>query len=501
MIRTLALPPPHQETESVDLDKERFSSFESYLKDASFFTGKAKKIAFPRSEEQIALLLREANKTGVPITVSGAGTGLTGARVPSSGILLSTERMNRILSIQWNERSGEGFAVLQPGVPLSALEKALDEKSLFYAPNPGEKAASIGGTVATNASGSRSFKYGATRRHIRRLRVLLPNGDLLECARGQFREIGGIFEVKLSDGKTVRIPVPPRRMPKCKNAAGYFSSPGMDLLDLFIGSEGTLGVVTEIEVDVLRKPPALVSGLLFFPDEKSCRRFSQEIRQMAFDPRVLEFFDSRSLALLKKKHPEIPSGAGSALFFEQECGAGEDFGIERFWSSTFKGTGAWVSADPARQDELRLFRYHLPVLVNEQVAANGFRKVATDLAVPDESAEAMLDFYLEILPDSGIDYCLFGHLGENHLHANLLPKTEQEFARSEAVYEKLARKAVELGGTISAEHGIGKLRIPYLEIMVGKEGLLQMARVKKALDPNGILNPGNIVPAELLKEI
>ncbi len=473
----------------------------AYLRDSSFFTGKADKIALPVSEEQIALLLREANKTGVPITVSGAGTGLTGARVPSSGILLSTERMNRILSIQWNERSGEGFAVLQPGVPLSELEKTLDEKSLFYAPNPGEKAASMGGTVATNASGSRSFKYGATRRHIRRLRVLLPNGDLLECARGQARETGGLFEIKLSDGKTARIPVPSRRMPKCKNAAGYFSSPGMDLVDLFIGSEGTLGVVTEIEVNVLKKPPALVSGILFFPDEKSCRCFSQEIRQTALDPRVLEFFDSRSLALLKKKHPEIPNGAGSALFFEQECGAGEEAGVERLWSSAFKGISAWLSADPARQNEFQLFRYHLPISVNEQVAANGFRKVATDLAVPNESAEAMLDFYLKILPGSGIDYCLFGHLGENHLHANLLPKTEQEFARSAAVYEKLARKAVELGGTISAEHGIGKIRIPYLEIMVGKEGLLQMARVKKALDPNGILNPGNIVPAELLKEI
>ena len=148
---------------------------------------------------------------------------------------------------------------------------------------------------------------------------------------------------------------------------------------------------------------------------------------------------------------------------------------------------------------MKELRHDLPVLVNEAVAQNGLRKVGTDFAVPDAQAEAMLDFYLEILGKSGIAYCLFGHVGDNNLHANLLPKNPEEFEQSKEIYSLLAEKAIELGGTVSAEHGIGKVRIPYLERMVGKKGLQEMARVKRTLDPNGILSPGNIIPIELLR--
>ena len=149
----------------------------------------------------------------------------------------------------------------------------------------------------------------------------------------------------------------------------------------------------------------------------------------------------------------------------------------------------------------RKYRYDLPVLVNERVAANGFRKLGTDFAVPEESGKTLFDFYLTQLPVSGIQYAIWGHLGDHHLHVNLLPKSAAEFDFARELYGLLARKALELGGTISAEHGIGKLRIPYLEWMVGKKGLLEMARVKKALDPAGILNRGNLFPPELLQEV
>ncbi len=499
MIRAHALPPPSKPPEHAAIQP----AHQSHLKDASFFSGTADKIFFPNSDEEIAFLLKEAGRSKMPVTVSGAGTGLTGARVPQGGAVLSTERMNRILSIHWDGRSTEGRAVVQPGVLLKDLERALEEKSLFYPPNPGEKAASIGGTVATNASGSRSFKYGPTRRYVQRLKIILPNGELLECARGAARETNSCFKIGLSDGKTVEIPVPSYPMPSCKNAAGYFAAAGMDLIDLFIGAEGTLGIVTEIELAVLKKPAAVVSGILFFSDEKTCYPFCEGARRAPFDPRVLEFLDSRSLAFLAQKHTDIPSGAGAALYFEQECTREQTESIRRSWASAATNRGAfsaddWLSSDAKRQNDFRTFRYNLPVLVNEQVQKNGFRKIATDMAVPPAQGKTMFEFYLATLGGCGIGYCLFGHLGENHLHANLLPKTEPEFARSKEIYEALARKAVSLGGTVSAEHGIGKLRIPYLEIMVGKAGLLQMARVKKALDPDGILNRGNIVPAELL---
>ncbi len=479
----------------------------SYLKDASSFSGTAEKIFFPccECEEEVSSLLKEARRSKTPVTISGAGTGLTRARVPQGASLLSTERMNRILSIRWNKRSSEGRVVVQPGVTLNELEKALDERGLFYPPNPGEKAASIGGTIATNASGSRSFKYGPTRRWVERLKIILPNGDLLECRRGEVHEKNGLFEIDLSDGTTARIPVPNYRMPVCKNAAGYHAFPGMDLIDLFIGAEGTLGVVTEVELTVLKKPTALFSGILFFPDEKSCYRFSRETLPGLFDLRVLEFFDSRSLTLLREKHPDIPPEASAALYFEHEWASGQEPSAMPSWVPVAKILGplaakSWISSDPKRQNEFRIFRYDLPVSVNELVAKNGFQKVGTDLAVPSENGEVMFDFYLSTLGGCGIDYCLFGHLGENHLHANLFPKTPEQFQKALGFYRMLAEKAVALGGTVSAEHGIGKMRIPYLEMMVGKEGLKQMARVKRALDPEGILNPGNIIPVELLRE-
>jgi len=477
--------------------------FQAYLKDASHFEGQAQGILFPSSEEEISQILHQANEKKLPITVSGAGTGLTGARVPLNGIILSTDKMNKILSIQWDEARWEGSATVQSGVSLKELEEALEKRGLFYPPNPGEKKAFIGGTVSTNASGSRSFKYGPTRRYVQRLRVILPSGEPLEIRRNQIKAQDYGFNLTLSDGKTIQIPVPTYSMPEVKNAAGYYAKPNMDLIDLFIGSEGTLGVVTEIGLKILKKPDGILIG--FFSSEEACFKFASEIPS-GLSPRALEFFDSRSLELLAQKHPDIPARSKAALFFEQEFGPQEEAAVQKGWErylSSFRSSlaGSWISTSLKEQKVFREFRYHLPALVNEKVALNGFRKVGTDLAVPEEKADAMMAFYQEELQSSGIDYVIFGHLGDNNLHVNLLPKTSREFDETQSLYGVFARKAIELGGTISAEHGIGKIRIQYLEWMVGKEGLGEMARVKKSLDPEGILNPGNIFPVKLLKEV
>ncbi len=515
MIRAQALPLRSEETASSTLRDSPTEPLQTYLKDASHLSGKAQRVFFPIDEVQVASVLRQANQTRTPVTVSGAGTGLTGARVPPEGTILSVERMNRLLKIQVDPKNREGYAVVEPGVSLKVLEEALETQGFFYPPNPGEKEAFIGGTVATNASGARSFQYGPTRRYVRRLKIVLPNGDLLECTRGNEKASGRSFDVTLSDGRHVQVPIPTYTMPPVKNSAGYYAKEGMDLIDLFIGSEGTLGVFTEIELAVLKKPRFVLGGIVFFECEKSCFQFAMEAREecrqagqgIKLAPRSLEFFDSQSLHLLTGRHPDIPQGAGAALFFEQEVHEHEEQeAIYQVWMRHEKRLqafvkGSWFSFEPEKQQAFKAFRYHLPVLVNEKVALNSFRKVGTDMAVPDARAEEMLDLYLAELPKSGVDYVIFGHLGDNHLHVNLLPKTAQEFERSQAVYGLLADKAIALGGTISAEHGIGKLRIPYLEWMVGKEGLKEMARVKKALDPNGILSPGNIFPIELLKGV
>lgn len=462
------------------------------VQDASHFQGEAENSFSPESEAEVVSFLKKAARDRRPVTISGAGTGLTGARVPQGGDLLCTDRMNRVVKIDWDAARQAGSVVVQPGVSLQALEEALEPAGLFYPPDPGEKKAFLGGTVSTNASGPRSLKYGPTRRWVRRLRVVLPQGELIELRRGKQK------------AKELQVPLPTYTMPACKNAAGYFSAPEMDAVDLFIGAEGTLGVITEIELEILRCPEAVLSGILFFDSEWDCFSFAQEARRL--EARAVEFFDSRSLAFLSRKHPDLPLGTGGAIYFQQECRAAEFDKRLDAWerlSEQFNArpSDCWF----ARQEEdLRFFRhlrYDLPASVNEQVAHNGFQKVGTDFAVPAPQGRGMFKIYLQDLPASGLEFLLWGHLGEDHLHANFLPETQEEFDRAWELYGQLARMAVQLGGTVSAEHGIGKVRIPYLEMMVGREGLRQMARLKKALDPAGILNRGNIFPAELLDHV
>lgn len=490
-IQAQAVPSPSKKSISFPIGK-----FRSYLKDASNFKGKAKRIFFPTDESQISSLLKEANKTGIPLTVSGAGTGLTGARVPLGGHILSVERMDKILKIQWNRARKEGYAIVQPGVRLSDLEKALQKKGLFYPPNPGQKSATIGGTVSTNASGSRSFRYGATRRWVESLRVILPNGDRLNLTRGRIKEHQNHFTIALANGRRLTFSIPTHQRKLHKSCAGYYARPGMDLADLFIGSEGTLGVFTQVTLRILKQPEGLLSGFLFFKSEKESFRFSKKARQL--HPRALEFFDSKSLQLLSHKHPNIPASARAALFFEEEIAPQQADRAQKRWMRCLHSSKAklpaWFSLKPEGEEYFRQVRYDLPVMVNERVKYHGFRKVGTDMAVPPRASEKMFDFYLQTLQRSRIPYVLFGHLGDHHLHANLLARTQKEFEHSQKIYRILAKKAIALGGTISAEHGIGKIRITYLKMMVGEKGLGQMARIKCALDPNGILNPGNIVP-------
>lgn len=469
-----------------------------HLKDASHFQGSAEEICFPVTEEQVSFLLRRAGRDQRPVTLSGAGTGLTGGRVPQKGLVLSTERMNRILRVNGNA------AIVQPGVSLKQLEETLDPRGLFYPPDPGEKEATIGGTIATNASGPRSLKYGPTRRHIRRLRVVLPEGDLLELIRGRDKVGGKTVTLSLTEGRVIQADLPGYRIPPIKNSAGYFCEPNMDLIDLFIGAEGTLGVVTEAELALLKKPEAVFSGILFFDTEQECFIFAREARRM--QARAIEFVDSRSLALLAPKYDDIPPAAAAALYFQRECRADETDRLREEWSRRSEEFGArasdcWFAHQEQDLEFFRRFRYDLPVLVNEQAVRNKFRKLATDLAVPDRHAQQMFNFYLSELPKSGLDFAMWGHLGDNHLHVNFLPKTQEEFDQALALYGILAKKAVELGGTVSGEHGIGKVRIPYLEMMVGAEGMRQMARLKKAFDPAGILNRGNIFPENLLNDV
>src|ERR1051325_4938507 len=284
---------------------------ELFLTDASFIRdGHADLVVIPETIDDVSETLARANRDRVPVTVSGAGTGTVGGRVAYGGIVLATDKLNHIKTI---DRSG--FAVVEAGVILADLQRAVDQQGLLYPPDPPERGCFVGGNVATNASGARTFQYGPTRNYIRRLKLVLASGEVVNLRRG---EVHADANNRLRIGNSIELTLPDYHMPATrKNASGYFIAPQMDLIDLFIGSEGTLGVICEIEVKLLPKPEGLLSGVVFFADEADVLALVADARRLA-DARAIEFFDNESLNFLRAKYPNVPPQAAAAIFFEQE---------------------------------------------------------------------------------------------------------------------------------------------------------------------------------------
>jgi D-lactate dehydrogenase (cytochrome) len=460
---------------------------QSFLSDASFMRdGHADRVVLPETIDEVAEVLAAANRDRLPVTVSGAGTGTVGGRVPFGGIVLATDRLNQIKSIEKDR------AVAEAGVILADFQRAVDQKGLLYPPDPTERGCFLGGTVATNASGARTFKYGPTRNYIEGLKVVLASGEIVNVRRGE-KHLKNLSE----------IPIPTYRPPATrKNAAGYFVSPDMDAIDLFIGSEGTLGVICEIETRLIPKPEGLLSGVIFFAEESDVLGLVAEAKSGAVDARAIEFFDKESLNFLRQKYPEVPPEAVGAIFFEQETTDSTEESILNAWLALLDKhhafTDSWFATNEQDQARLREFRHQLPVLMNEWFARYRQRKVSTDMAVTDQAFPGLFDLYKQTLRSSGLRYTIFGHIGDNHVHVNILPRDENEGARARELYVQFLKYAASVGGTLSAEHGVGKLKRDYLRLFYSDEQLRQMAALKKYFDPNGILGRGNIFAEEFL---
>jgi len=518
--------------------KERIGrDFQPYLMDESKMEGEADCLFFPRTEGEVVAVLRFSREAGSPVFVSGARTGISGSAVPRGGVSLSTERMTTITGLGFHE--GRYFLQLEPGVSLRQIEETLSNgrlkigeltpgaKELFLSEassyqfpiDPTEKGASIGGMVAANASGSRSFRYGSTRDWVKRLRVVLASGHSLDLIRGRcVASPEGRFRIYMPDGDGIKIRVPRYEISLAKgvkNAAGLYAAPGMDLIDLFIGSEGILGVITLVEIWLTEKRPHM-SNVIFFDREEDAIGFVEKLRSdPSLDPGFIESFDDHSLDLLREWQaqdpmsldlPTLPSYARWAIFFDlpyseeglteqidrvsnlaMDCGTT----LEHSWS-------AWEEREKAR---LEKFRHAVPERVNALIAERrrsfpGIHKLGTDMSVPDEKLREMLSFFRDGLEGEGLQYVAFGHIGDNHPHFNILPRNLEELERGKVLFEGFARKVVELGGSVSAEHGIGKLKKGYLRIMYGDQGIREMIEVKEALDPEYLLNPGSMIDME-----
>jgi FAD/FMN-containing dehydrogenase len=440
----------------------------AYLEDASGFRGYAERVIIPADEAGVVAALREASGAGVPVTVAGAGTGLTGGRVPLGGWVVSLEKFTRLEIEPGHARAGAG-------VLLRDLHAAAQSTGQFYPPDPTETGASIGGTIATNASGSRSFKYGATRRWIDGLRVVLATGRIMDVGRGDAIDF---------DPGTIPLPN------VTKNTAGYLLKPGMDWIDLFTGSEGTLGVVTEARLRLLPASPSVLAGVIFFADDDSALDAVEEWRGAA-PARMLEYFDAPSLALLRQRFPEIPATAQAAILFEQELESDDmDEWLARIEGSKALVNDSWLALSAADRERFRRFRHALPELVNDTVRGNGTLKMGTDYAVPPARNREMLAYYRRCLEQEFPGrYVIFGHIGDAHVHVNLFSSPDAPQRAMDLILD-FARKAVELGGTVSAEHGLGRRKAHLLELQYAPEQLETMQAVKRRLDPHNLLGRG-----------
>lgn len=488
--------------------KNNIDEIQNYLLDASNYTGYCDAVYFPESESDVSDILKKCSKEKKRITVSGNGTGLTGARVPEGGIVLSLEKMNRIIEI--NEK--EYYAVVEPGVLLKDFQEVIESKKLFYPPDPTERNCFLGATIATNSSGARTFKYGPTRDYVWGLKIILPDGELLKISRGQFIADGNDALLTTESGKVISFQLPIYAMPKTKNAAGYYCKENMDMIDLFIGSEGTLGIITEAKLKLIDLPKEVFSCVAFFDNEyksldfieetRSISRENEEQKSAGISARGLEYFDSRALKFLSTSYTKIPQNAEAAVWFEQEINENQ-INIENLWFDLLNKhnsliSESWIAVGDNDESAFKDFRHAISWKVNEFITQKGLKKVGTDIAVPDEVFRKFYKSAKNLVEKNNLAYVIYGHAGNSHLHLNMLPKNQSEYEIAKKVYSDLCDIAINLNGTVSAEHGIGKTKRDYLLKMYGESVIRKMALIKLALDPNKILSIGNIFDERFL---
>jgi D-lactate dehydrogenase (cytochrome) len=504
----------------------------SHLEDASHYPGGHATVLYaPASEAEVADILR-SSLTVLPI---GAQSSLTGGATPMGDALIGTTRLNRI------EQLDADRVRVQAGVTLADLDRALAHAGRYYPPVPTFAGAFVGGTLSTNAAGAATFKYGTTREWVQSLTVVLASGDVLDIERGATcAHAERYFELELSRG-TIRVPIPRYPMPDVpKLSAGYFAQPGMDLIDLFIGSEGTLGVITEATLRVVPTRPAACLALITFMSRRQALVFVSRLRDTARatwqsrDPRgidvsAIEHIDARSMALVREDGIDrqngviLPADAALALLvtlelppdvsreraYDEIGRAGSvdapDTALVRFCAllaeySVTEQTVIAVPGDPVAAARLLNIREAVPAAVNRRVGLAKqhldprIEKTAADMIVPFDGFELLLEFYERELARRGLDAAIWGHISDGNVHPNVIPRT---FADVEAGREAIlacGREAMRLGGAPLAEHGVGRnpTKQKLLIDLYGTSGIDEMRRVKSALDPDWKLSPGVI---------
>jgi glycolate dehydrogenase FAD-linked subunit len=430
----------------------------AYAYDATRLKGTPQAVVRPGTEEEVSKILSLASERGIPVIPRGAGSGLSGGAVAKSGgIVLSFERMSRILSIDVGNR----IATVQPGVVTGDLQRAVEERGLFYPPDPGSLAfCTIGGNVAENAGGMRAVKYGVTRDYVTALRAVLPSGEVIRAG------------VKTAKG-----------------VVGY------DLARLLVGSEGTLAVVTEITLRLIPLPERVITMTGLFAGPKQAGEAVAAIMASPYTPRCLEFLDGEALnAGARKIGYRLPENAGAFLLVEvdgnREDAARHMDGIRGLMKD--KALEIKITQDRALAAEL----WKLRRSTSQALYSIASHKINEDIVVPIAKVPEALEGFRKIASESGQKIVCFGHAGDGNIHVNVMTdKSDPEkLKKAEEAIEEVFRLVLALGGTISGEHGVGLTKLPYIGMELSGVELDLLKKIKSVFDPKGILNPGKIFP-------
>lgn len=476
----------------------------------------------------------EALAGGVAILPIGAQSSLTGGATPMGELVLSTSKMRRIVE------TTASHVTVEAGLTIAELQEHLASVGAWFPPAPTFTGACAGGVVATNAAGPATFKYGSTRDWVDGIVVVLADGTVLDLTRGEHHADGRRLDIPAGHG-TIQVTVPSYAMPHvAKRSAGYFAAPGMDVIDLFIGSEGTLGVITQVTFRILSPAPQTALALIPCTSEAQALELAAALRagsiatwrtndNAGIDASAIEHMDRRSIDILRddgvdaKNNVKFPPGTELALLVQLELAAGmnaeaayaqiedalgenvPDTALGRFCRlldrmGLLETTELAMPGDRARAEQLVAIREGVPAGVNQRVGVAKrdidarIEKTAADMVVPFERFGEMAAIYRKGFESRGLDFAIWGHLSDGNVHPNVIPRAFDDVPRGQEAILQFGREAARLGGCPLAEHGVGRspVKQELLRQLYGEAGIEEMRAVKRALDPGSKLAPGVI---------
>ncbi|WP_200762658.1 glycolate oxidase subunit GlcD [Nitrosophilus alvini] len=416
-------------------------------------------VLFPRDENDVSKILKYCNEHKIPVVPRGAGSGFTGGALPKEGgIVLAVEKyMNKILEIDMENM----VARVQPGVINKDLQRAVEDVGLFYPPDPAsQEYSTIGGNVAENAGGMRAAKYGITKDYVMALRAVLPNGDIIRAGK-----------------KTI------------KDVAGY------NITGILVGSEGTLAVITEITLKLISKPKLTKTVMGIFPSVDAAMQAVYKSLAGGANPVAMEFLDNLTIKAVEEKYSKgLPTDAGAILISDIDGNVEEEIDyqiklLEKFFTQNgcldFK-----IAKDEKEAADIWFARRN----ASQSITIYGSKKINEDITVPRSKLPELLKEIEKVGKKYGLKIPCFGHTGDGNVHTNVMVDKDdpQEVKKGYEAIEEIFKITVKLGGTLSGEHGIGLSKAPYMKIAFSEEELNLFRQIKKAFDPNNILNPGKM---------